>query len=147
VSWFTSCYAKQKYSHIIKKILLPDRTITATAMYVNTACITHDKAITTKYHISWTLNNSVYHMSNLQVRGSGGAKPPWSWKHFYILKLLGCCFPGLFQPNTQELLAIQVHNHRSLNDAQIRGGGAPLRGGGAELRWAPPYFHHWRLDR
>jgi len=71
-----------------------------------------------------------------------GAKPPWSWKHFSILKLLGCCFPGLFQPNTQVFLAIQVQNHRSLNDAQIRGGGAPLRGGGAELRWALPYIHH-----
>ena len=75
--------------------------------------------------------------------GGQGGKAPSSWKHFSILKLLVCCFPGLFQPNTQVLLAIQVHNHRSLNDAQIRGGRALLRGGGAELRWAPAYFHHW----
>ena len=70
--------------------------------------------------------------------GGQGATPPWSWKHFSILKLLGCCFPGLFQPNTHVLLAIQVHNHRSLNDALIRGGVATLRGGGAELRCSAP---------
>jgi len=35
-------------------------------------------------------------------------RSPLKLKALTILKLLGCCFPGLFQPNTQVFLAIQV---------------------------------------
>jgi len=64
--------------------------------------------------------------------GVWGLSPQWGQAP--KLKALFYFKAARMQPNTQVFLATQVHNYRSLNDAQIRGGGAPLRSGGAELR-------------